>query len=514
MRKKDILTIFLIFVFAFLVRYYFITSHLNIPFDYDQYEDLLLTRKILVDKDPPVIGRAIYGNPNIHHGVVFYYFNIPPFALFNGNPIAVALWISLFNAGLSILVYFFSLSLFKKRSTALISSILTASSYELVQFSSWISTTTLPVITVPIFFFGLWAFIKGKKKGLIVSAFFLGLSIQADLMFLYLIPVALICLVFYKPKLSIKTLVISAIFFLLSISTLIITELKLHFVGLKSFIFFGRTFDESRISLLKRIDYFLHDFVKTFSLNLLPTKPNYAVYITLAILSIYFFNLFLNRKTKKPEKKGLLFLFIFLFSPALMLLLGYHSKPWFLIGIFIPVILTSSYSISTLKRPLLILPIVLIFIFSNLLFIKSESQKGLSFFNLEDSSLLSPQLKVVDYLYQEAKGEPFGVNAITYPLHHEALWAYHLTWHGKEKYGHLPTWLGPEQFYPYDILPHSTGNEKIFFLIMDKSVRIPEIHRENARIWANQHGNLLEEKDFDGFVVQKRSTLPGIFSFN
>ena len=39
---------------------------------------------------------------------------------------------------------------------------------------------------------------------------------------------------------------------------------------------------------------------------------------------------------------------------------------------------------------------------------------------------------------------------------------------------------------------------------MDKSVRIPEINRTNALIWADANSTLLEAKEFEGFTVQKR----------
>lgn len=54
---------------------------------------------------------------------------------------------------------------------------------------------------------------------------------------------------------------------------------------------------------------------------------------------------------------------------------------------------------------------------------------------------------------------------------------------------------------PYNTLPKATGDEKVFFLIVDKTQRIPEVHKILAREWGNKHGKLIEEKDFPGWKV-------------
>ncbi len=189
-----------------------------------------------------------------------------------------------------------------------------------------------------------------------------------------------------------------------------------------------------------------------------------------------------------------------------MLLFGYHRHPWFLIGLLSALILLSSYVLSKIKYLPLIIVILAIVAWSNLTSIIRASREGPVFFKPETSSILSSQIAVVDYTYQESNGEPFAINTVTYPLYHNAIWEYNYKWRGYDRYGYFPGWLGGDQLYPYAVLPKSKGDESIFYVIIDTSYRIPKIHGETAITWADSKGELIEEKLIGGFMVQKRKS--------
>ena len=501
--NREKLIVLLVFLAGFTVRFWYVTSDLRIPFDYDQYEDLILTKRIVVDRDLPVIGRPIYGDPRLHHGVVFFYYNVIPFVLFDWNPVAVALWISLFNTLTAAVVYYFSFALFRDRRIALASSIIVACSYEYVQFSSWISSTTLTVFAVPIAFYGLWLYFQGRERGLWLSALFLGLSIQAELFFLYLIAVfGFLWLVLDRRLPRLRTILAAGAAFGAATATMVLTELKLGFAGVKTLMNFGATFDDSEIPIFERFELFLEDLAKAFALNVYPAEKSGGKLIIVGVAAVLLYGWVKAGKGSR-ERRALLFLMIYLLSPVTMLVFGYHRQPWFLIGALGAVALSGGYAISRLRWSALIGVVLIMVIVGNVREIADERKSGTSFFRLEESAVLTSQLEVVDWIYREAGGEEFGINTITYPMHHNALWAYHFTWYGGKRYGYLPGFMGAEQVYPYDFLPRFEGGEKLFFLIMDKTVRIPEIHRENAMIWAKERGVLIGEKETDGFIIQK-----------
>lgn len=506
-KKKQNLIIFfailLILVFGIWLRYKNIEGY-NIVFDYDQYEDQFYTYTLAVDKNPAIIGRAIYGDPRLHHGVFYYYYNLLPFLLSGGNILVSAYWNIVFNAATAVILFIFAKVIFKKNLPAFISAVIATSSFEFIKFSSWLTIDTVAIFLVPLFFFGLWSYFLNKKWGLILSSVALGLSIQSDLSFLYLIPTGVIYWVILKPKIpDPRLLLLSILYFLATISTLILTEIKLNFSGLKTLLNFSTYFNEaSRLSYAERLNFFFEDFVTNFSNNLLPQRPNLGIYITLSILLAILYLLY-SKKTPEKEKRGVYFLLLYLFAPATTLLIGYHDKPWFLIGLPPAIALVSGYVISKLNI-YLIIPILILIIGSNTNFILQRPNDTYKLFdNIYDAtSYLKYQLQVVDYTYQQAKEGSFSINAVTYPLYYNGMWAYLYNWYGKERYGYLPGWLGGDQLHPYDLLP-KTDNGKIFYMIISETPRIPDIYKNKGRIWAVENGELIEEKNFPGFSVMK-----------
>src|SRR6185436_15856124 len=141
--------------------------------------------KIFQDHDLRIIGPTAGNNPNLHHGVLFLYYLIPPLIAFRGNPMGVVFWNSFFNAATSVVLYFLARDIFKSKRAGVIAAILVAVSYQVVQYSGWISNPTVTIFTVPLFFYFLWKYHEGKNSGLSLAFLFLGLSIEFELFFIY-----------------------------------------------------------------------------------------------------------------------------------------------------------------------------------------------------------------------------------------------------------------------------------------------------------------------------------------
>lgn len=505
-KKKNLILLFailLILVFGLWLRYKNIEGY-NLVFDYDQYEDQFYTYTVAVDKNPAIIGRAIYGDPRLHHGVFYYYYNLLPFLLSNGNPLMSAYWNIFFNASTAVILFIFARFIFKKNLPAFISAVIAASSFEFIKFSGWLTIDTVAIFLVPLFFLGLWSYFLNKKWGLILSFVALGLSIQSDLSFLYLIPVVAIYWIILKPKIPDPgLLLLSILCFLATISSLILTEIKLNFAGIRALLNFSTIFESAiLLSYAERFGLFFEDFLTNFTNNLLPQKPELGIFLAGGIILMILYHIFL-KQTSKPEKQGLYFLVLSLFAPVVTLLLGYHNQPWFLIGLPPAIALVSGYVISKLNI-YLIIPIVFLIIGSNTNMILQRPSEAYKLFdNVYDStSFLKYQLQVVDYTYQQAKGQSFAINAVTYPLYYNGMWAYLYSWYGQSKYGYLPGWLGGDQLHPYDLLP-KTGDGKIFYMIISETPRIPDLYKNKGRIWALEHGELIEEKNFTAYTILK-----------
>ncbi|MCL5018904.1 MAG: glycosyltransferase family 39 protein [Patescibacteria group bacterium] len=509
-RKIQIFLILLILlIFGFWLRYQNIQPA-NLAFDYDQYEDLFYTYKIAVDHRLPIIGRAIYGNPALHHGVFSFYLNLPAFLVSAGNPFVIAYWNSLLNGATAILLFFFAKSLFKSTSAGLITAFLATVSFEFIKFSNWLTNETVGILIVPLFYLGLWSYYQNKRWGLILAAVGLGLSLQTGLAYLYLIPIALFFWIIFRPKLpDLKLTLTSFLLFLLTISTMILTEIKLKFAAFYALLHFSDNFGDSKLNFLDRLHLFSRDFFTDFSSNLFPQKPDLGIYIGAGVILLTVL-LLLNPKRPAQEKKGVYFLLLYLFSPLVTLILGYHDKPWFLIGIIPAIVLLSGYVISKVKPPLLILPILLLIGFSNIALILNRPQESYKLFGVtyDQTSHLAYQLQVVDYTYKSSKGLPFAINAVTYPLYYNGMWAYLYNWYGKSYYNYLPGWSGGDQLHPYDLLLKPSSQEEYLYMLISDTARIPLIHKILGRTWASEKGKLIEEKTFGSFIVLKIKLTP------
>jgi len=494
----------LIFIFGFWLRLKNIAGY-NLVFDYDQIEDQFYTYALVVDRHLPIIGRAIYGDPRLHHGIFYYYYNSIPFLLSSGNFLISVYWNIAFNAIVVIILFIFAKMVFKRNAPGLVSAAIAASSFEFIKFSNWLTIDTVAIFLVPLFFLGLWSYFQNKKWGLILSFISLGLAIQSDLSFLYLIPIIFIYWIIFKPKIpSIKLSLFVFSVFTATTFTLILTEIKLNFAGIKTLLNFSNFPEAVHLTYIERLNLFLGDFFRNFTNNLLPQKPEFGIFLTGSILLISLYYLF-SRRTVKQERYGIYFLLLYLFAPVITLLIGYHDKPWFLIGLPPAITLIAGYAISKLNKLYLIIPIIFLIIVNNTNVILQRHNEAYKLFdNIYDStSYLKYQLQVVDYTYKQSQGQPFAINAVTYPLYYNGMWAYLYHWYGRQEYRYLPKWLGGDQLHPYDLLTKSQGDEKIFYMIISETPRIPDTYKNQGKLWAAEYGRLIEEKKFNGFTVLK-----------
>jgi hypothetical protein len=182
-------------------------------------------------------------------------------------------------------------------------------------------------------------------------------------------------------------------------------------------------------------------------------------------------------------------------SPALMLFLGAHNAPWFLIGLPPAVITLYAYLFSRAKLPGYIVLAVLI----GIGFFKTSANvnSGQKLLEPDQSAILSRQVAAIDYTYRNAHGESFAIDTVTNPLYVNAVWAYSYLWYGQAKYGYQPHWLGGDQLPPYNTLTTAHGDEKFLFLIEDTTVRIPQVYRDKAVTSIEEKATFVSQQSFD-----------------
>lgn len=495
--KKEYLILFLIFLLGFLIRFLSVWPA-NTIIGFDQARDLFDSLKI-IQGDLRVIGPTAGNNPNLHHGVAWLYFMVPPL-LVSQNPIYVVLWNSLFNAGAAVVLYFIAKALFKSKTVGYFAAIIASTSYYYVQFSGWLSNPTATFIPLSLFFLGVIKYYQGKKWGLPFSTFFLGLTIQFELFFIYLIPMSMILWFILKPKVpSIKLTAVSLLAFAAAASTMIATEIKFHFAGVKSILTAGAVIGRGKSTFFQDIAIFLQNRWETFYLNFWPQNKTAGTIISMLAVSFLIFEIVKNWQKKELVKRNLLLL-VWFFSPAIMFVLGVHAAPWFYIGRPGSAILIGAYLLSRLKSKTLTASVLILITFANLTAIHEAYGRSQPFLEPDSAAILSRQVEVMKYTYEKSAGQPFAIDTVTNPLYINAVWAWNYNWYN-QNYGYKPDWLGGDQLPPYNTLPPSRGKEKIYFLIIDETPRIPYSHTLSAIATMEKRGKLIEAKEFGGIKV-------------
>lgn len=471
MRKYFIL--FLIFLLAFYLRARYPASG-NVVFSFDQARDAYTVNQLLHGdlkiQGPPTSTRDFF------HGVLYYYVIAPGYWLGHGSPLAAAYWLA-FVASLGVfLVYFIT------RSPWL--ALFYAVSYEQTQYAAYLSNTSLAVLTVPLFYLGLWQWLDKKKWGPAIAGLGLGFSIQANIFMAYHLPEVIILGLFKKISFTKSTLFKFLVSLLLATSSMIISEIKFGFPSRNGLIHLLSRSGYS-VSLSRQINTIVEVFGRLFSLNLLPQLPRLGVVIGILLLAAFLLH------QPRPRWWPIVILGLVSWIPALVF--GGISSPYLTAGLFILVLLL-------LHRASFLL--LAGFVIANLL----HNTSGPSLFAIQKDMVIGQELTAVDYIYREAEDQPFSLNTATVPLFINTTWSYLFNWYGQSKYGYLPFWHGRSQAGSLgDNLARPPAGTKKFFMLIEPTQGLPEDIINNYLDEEKKYSTFNHFAQFGDITVQNRT---------
>lgn len=491
------IVVLLVIILSFVLRTLFISQG-SVSFHYDMARDAFLALQIWNNFDLKIIGPPT-STPGLFHGALYYYLLAPLYGLGKGDPGIVAFFFSFLNSLTVIPIMLLAKDLFKNYKFVILAGFFFAISFEATQYGPWLSNPSPAVLTVVLFFYFLRNWQKGKTSGLYLATLMAVFSFQFQFFLIYLLFLIPIFGYIFKIRTDFKQKTASLLIIFLGLSTFIIAAVKFKTIQTILAGFLNITSSsqvdfrsQSGDLLLNYIDRFTEIFVYNF----FPT--NVFLGGLLAIAAVVFL-----RKQK-------LILFI-LFSNIPIFIFGGHSNTYANVGLLSGAILAVVNLIKfTVKWNRLFTAILILLIFSSNLFaFFKNAPAGQIILVIPNDMVLKNQMKLIDFTYEKAKGQPFSINTLTLPLWTNTTWAYLYNWYGKNKYGYLPVFYGHDQIglLGNEVLKKVENPLDKTFFIIEPHIGIPddiyqlEIGSEDSKT------EIISEEKFGDLRVQERKPI-------
>lgn len=405
----------------------------NTAFTIDQGRDLVDIRQMVVSHTPRLVGPTTSIN-GVLLGPFWYYFNLIPFLVSGGNPMAIVFWQIVWYQLSAVLFWLY----FRKR------------------HGIFALTFSLLYLFMPIGFNTARYFWNANSMPFFTALFFLalitsppillglvsGLAMQVEAAFgILFFPFAFVYLLIIKKP--IKQLVILSSGFFLTLIPQIIFEFRHGFLMTKTFL---NEFQGQSTMLGDKLPFpiRLYDRIAQFiglmrDSNHLPENVVYIIY-SLALSCLAFH---IVRKRLPIALKSITFVGVgfIVFAAIFYLLFPQKLKIWYTLGFSFPLILLLSVFVS-----LLVTAKNKIFLFIGYLILLGTVVHTIMAQNLylniiktpsTDPSNIANQLADIDRIYTLADGKPFAVysylpSVYDYPYH------YLFWWYGTKTYGYQP----------------------------------------------------------------------------
>lgn len=242
MKKKEKIILLILLILGAVLRFYDLENRLS--FDWDQENFAWEAKRMIIDHKMTLIG-APTSIGGIHLGPFYTYLSNLFYFIFKMDPAGAGILSILFGIATIAGFYFVGKKLFNKEAGYL-AAFLYAISFPLILWDlvAWNPAPFHLFVLLTIFF--LYQVLK-KEKYLIFLLALLGIGFHLHFSALLFFLLSLVVLFFYRPKFSQKTLFLSGLVFLLTVSPLIVFDLRHNFHNSRQLINFF-LFPETKFS--------------------------------------------------------------------------------------------------------------------------------------------------------------------------------------------------------------------------------------------------------------------------
>lgn len=386
-------------------------------YTYDQARDVLAA-EIILNGHFKLLGPQT-DIPGLFHGPLSYYIEAIPYKLLGGLP--NALYFHIFTNLLTLIpLYFLAKYIFNSRKTALLACFIFLISFEQISYARWLSHAALIIPTATVFYLGLYMMLIGKKRGILFAAIGAGLAAQLEILLAYLLPIGVLFLLLFRPKLNLKSTILPAIIVIGLVSSYLVAELKFGFMGFYGFLDYLPK-DSKGFDIFGKISNYFAQLQNLAAYNLIPQCKALAM-LALVLIFLTYTKLAVE---KGFSKKYAFMIFIFAANLPLFLFLNFNSH-FINMGTSVPLILILTVALEYLRQKSRVVFILLLaaIAFFNITYTLEKNFEGNRIFQVYQGSIYKDTMEIVARTYEIANGEVFSINAVTNPLFVPTKWAY------------------------------------------------------------------------------------------
>ncbi len=476
-------------VAALFLRVYRIDKILG--FYFDQGRDALVIWDLWHKYKFFLIGPTT-GIAGIFRGPYYYYLIAPFYLIGGGNPIWPSVFLSLTTVVAVVFIYYLGAKI-QSRATGIIAAIIASFSFYIVLASRWLSNPT-PMLLLSMIL--VWAMLKvteEKKWAWPVIALVSGLSLfsfGSSGEFFYF-PALLIFVIWQRKNFpDRKNLIISIVLFFITFAPLLIFDLKHEHILLNNFMqtFVGEgSFKKVTKFIFEERTKFYYD---VFTNKIFESRGIVEIRVLIALTILFF--AFLPKLIKKPGVKILLLLLIspiiglYFYQGNYAVVYDYYMTGYYLIFLLLVAVLLGKLWSDNLGK-IFVLYFLYLFLTSNINVLqyklgdRADSPQSIAFIN---------QKQAIDWIYQDAKEQPFNEDVYVPPVIPYA-YDYLFTWYGEVVHGREP----------------EGGRVDLLYTLYE----VDGPHPERLDAWLARQkgiGKVVKTAHFGGITVERRERLP------
>ena len=352
-KKSSTIVVFAISIIVLIVGF-FLRSRMILNGDFwytsDQARDLVLARDVVLNHKFILIG-VRSGIEGVFHGPLWIYMLSVPFALLHGDPQKIAYFYVAISISTLLAAFWAAWKLYGKWIALFMLIVLSFAQTQFSMINNTSNAHPLPLVTVG-YIACMILFIRGKTKALIFAIFFAGLAFEFQAAFaIFLLPYTILAVLIINRKvLTIKNILIYCLAYILSLTSLVLFELRHHFLETQAVL--HMLFHPGGLSPLKGYEQYGNIFFRIQDrINALIHTPGTILpsvnYFSFSLVVVIFVMaaLVINKKKNNPYRKE--FMFLLVFPVFVYLIYIFYPLPvWDQYTFAVPVILAFLFSLS------------------------------------------------------------------------------------------------------------------------------------------------------------------------